>query len=116
MLCKVFKQNTKLHLPAHVKEGTRLPKGENKVFQLYFIMSQTHKHLLIPFSPREAVISLLYAYFQVFEWTSYLRNTAPALPTQFIARSSSLMGYRKMTLTRLLVFLWAFKCVKHGQF
>lgn len=55
-------------------------------------MSQTHEHLLIPFSPREAVISLFNAYFQLFEWTSDLRSTASALPTQFIVRSGSLTG------------------------
>lgn len=29
-----FLQNTKLPLPAHVKEGAQLPKGENKAFHL----------------------------------------------------------------------------------
>lgn len=34
MLCKIFIQNTKLPLPAHMKDGTQLPNGENKTFQL----------------------------------------------------------------------------------
>lgn len=66
---------------------------KNQALQLEVIMSQTHEHLLIPFYLWEKLLYLLlYAYFQLLEWTSGLRNTASALPAQFPARSSSLTG------------------------
>lgn len=110
------------HLPAHVKEGTQLPKWggkkKNQALQLEVIMSQTHEHLLIPFYLWEKLLHLLlYAYFQLLEWTSGLRNTASA----FACTVSSQIrqpdgGCQEVTLTRPLVFLWAFKSVLHGQF
>lgn len=99
MLCKVFIQNTKLHLPAHVKEGTGHLKGEHKPFQLQVIMRQTHEHLFIPIAPKKAVVSLFYSYFKLFEQTIDLRNTASALPDLVACQAT-----KKMTLTRPLVF------------
>lgn len=94
VLCKVFRQNTKLHLPAHVKEGTQLPKWGKKssITAGSYYEPDTRAPVNTFLSLREAVISLFFAYFQLLEWTPGLRNTASALPAQFPARSSSLTG------------------------
>lgn len=59
MLCKVFIQNTKLHLPAHVKEGTQLAKGENNISAVSYEEPDTRAPVNTLFSKGSCSISFL---------------------------------------------------------
>lgn len=82
VLCKVFRQNTKLHLSAHVKEGTQLPKwGEKKssITAGSYYEPDTRAPVNTFLSLREAVISLFIRLFPATWMDLRSKKTQPQL-------------------------------------